>query len=742
MDRRRFLKFIAIAGIISAALTPFIYDIYIKKRPKEELQEDLKPPEEPKEILGILKPKMDTEYWTAYESPSEHGLSLAWGEGYLWLADIYDGTIHQVRETPDGLEIIGFWDLRINPSNVFQMRDITFDGKNLWSVDWGHIQRHNMETMEIEFDYSEDNQNPPWENMHHLWSIAWDGSYIWTAPEQLNRHNSVDYHVEAVYPSGVFPMNMSFRGEGELWISDSVYGFIYRLDMSQLPPQGYPRKDIDTCDCYDLQAEIPPEAYPKIIGVYSIIERPYGIAWSDTNLWVYDLATKMIYKIKKLPDYPLDPKNDYLKEEKYTVPGEIMGEVVWTKDKSPYLIEGLHIPEGSTLIIEPGVKVYVKGEVIVQGTLRAIGTPDKPIIFTHAEWDKYAYGSFFFGDPNHEKVYSEGEEASASILKYVVIRYFSGMGIEISNCLPTIQYCTLEKNMGLLIDLDAGNYTSFKFIGNKISEGGDGIKMEIGPEANISEIIIRENVFTNVNGAAIYIEYRSPRPLKVMVEHNIMDHIFGASNVFDGSFEVVFNNNLLNDLVAYRGFMPSRSYRNEFKYNYLRHIFQAAIQLDEPESYGEVEVKYNTVIDGIVDPSFGNPNITVEYNNILFSPEIEAWPTGPINGLPNNWWGTSDIEEIKKHLYLENGKLDPILDKPNGVGFVRGRVIEKNTGKPISEAEIRIEDRTIYTSVTGEFFTSLRETEDMIEVVAKGYPPKNIELEITPATIKEIEIQI
>jgi len=71
------------------------------------------------------------------------------------------------------------------------------------------------------------------------------------------RHSSEDYHVEAVYPSGVYPMNMAFRNKDELWVSDSVSGFIYKLDMSRLPPHGFPSLKNETCDYFDLQAEVP-----------------------------------------------------------------------------------------------------------------------------------------------------------------------------------------------------------------------------------------------------------------------------------------------------------------------------------------------------------------------------------------------------------------------------------------------------------------------------------------------------
>jgi hypothetical protein len=676
----------------------------------------------------ILRIQEDTEYWIAYESPSEHGLSLAWGDGYLWMADIYDGAIYKAKETEEGLGIVKTWDLRIQPSNVFQMRDITWDGQTLWSVSWGSIQKHDPETMKMIFEYHEE---PPWENMHHMWNIAWDGKHIWSGPEQLNRHNPEDYYVEAVYPSAGFPMNIAFRNESELWVSDSVWGYIYQLDMSQPPPQ--------------------------IINTYSIVERPYGIAWSDKNLWVYDLTTKRIYKIKKLPDFPLDPTNEYLKEENYTFPGEIFGNVTWTLDKSPYVVESIAIPEGSTLTIEPGVKVFVKGEVIIQGTLNAIGTREKPIVFTHVDWDKPAFGDFFFGDPNHEAVYSEGEEASASILKYVTIEYFQN-GIQTLNAFPTIEYSIIRKNLGaagaIQIRLEKGNYSTLKFVGNKISEGGDGIKIEIGPEAKVSNITIKENIFEKINGAPIYIEYRGKNPPEVLIEHNILDYAHGAATIFDGSFNLVFRHNFINDMVAYRGVMPTPDSKVEISYNFIRHTFQAGIQLDDP-SFRNVTVRYNTIIDSIVDSDWGNPNVKVEYNNILFNSEVKVWASGldatenKTARMPNNWWGTPDLEEVRKHIAdskttPDAGPLiiEPILTEPNGIGFLLGLVKDKVTGKPISEAKITIGNITLSSAVDGKFFSAMPEGLQSLTISAPSYQTREFTAEITSAEVNILELEL
>ncbi len=58
---------------------------------------------------------------------------------------------------------------------------------------------------------------------------------------------------------------------------------------------------------------------------------------------------------------------------------------VWTADDSPYLISGdVVVPAGETLVMEPGAHAVFlcRCRMFVEGTLEAIGTEDRPIVFT------------------------------------------------------------------------------------------------------------------------------------------------------------------------------------------------------------------------------------------------------------------------------------------------------------------------------------------------------------------------
>lgn len=68
------------------------------------------------------------------------------------------------------------------------------------------------------------------------------------------------------------------------------------------------------------------------------------------------------------------------------ISGEIQGEVTWTLEESPYVVNiGTTIPAGSSLNIEPGVVVKFPSSFAsldIDGELNAIGTVESPIIFT------------------------------------------------------------------------------------------------------------------------------------------------------------------------------------------------------------------------------------------------------------------------------------------------------------------------------------------------------------------------
>ncbi len=73
----------------------------------------------------------------------------------------------------------------------------------------------------------------------------------------------------------------------------------------------------------------------------------------------------------------------------YKPPTEVSGTVaedtVWTRDRSPYLVRStITVSPNVILTVEPGVEIFIvqNQDFIVDGTLRAVGNKENPIVFT------------------------------------------------------------------------------------------------------------------------------------------------------------------------------------------------------------------------------------------------------------------------------------------------------------------------------------------------------------------------
>ncbi|MBB6609638.1 right-handed parallel beta-helix repeat-containing protein [Pontibacter sp. Tf4] len=63
---------------------------------------------------------------------------------------------------------------------------------------------------------------------------------------------------------------------------------------------------------------------------------------------------------------------------------ETIGTTTWTSDLPHVLLDTVFLPQGATLTIEPGTKIFAgsKGVLLVNGTLKANGTPENRISFS------------------------------------------------------------------------------------------------------------------------------------------------------------------------------------------------------------------------------------------------------------------------------------------------------------------------------------------------------------------------
>lgn len=583
--------------------------------------------------------------------------------------------------------------------------------------------------------------------MHHLEGVGWDGNTLWTALDgTLNRHDEESYEVEAVYPMGAQPAAIAFRGQ-ELWVGDKIWGKIYRLDTSSLPEQGYPTED---GYIFDITAEVPDEADPPVLNTYSIVEKPYALTWSNDNLWVYDLATKCVYKIKKLPETSLDPEDEYLEGgQEFTIPEEVSGNVTWTQENSPYVIEyGFEVPENSTLNIEPGVTILLKqGDFMVRGILQAVGTSDQPIVFSHKDEEDTAWGNFIF----------EGREAGESTLRHVRIQYQDINGVMAINAAPTIEYSAIRHGGGLSYDLETGEYGTIMVRGNRFNEASVGVS--VSAKATVDQIVVRGNTFRYGLAEFLGVDVENG-PTPVVVEHNIVEDFKGAATNFNGNLNLTFRHNLVRNVISYRGIAPAIEGKSNIRYNYFEYV-------DPPiqTAYRDLEnasILYNTMKYpyGPFESNFNKSGVQVEYNNFIPYPKMEIWAIsideidvdtwgGFSAEMPHNWWGTSDRSVIDEHIYDSKDTesrgpliIEPILEEPNGIGFVQGTVINAMTGEPITKATVQVSDASLLTAVTGEFFTALPEGGQRVRVSAAGYRSNEVVVNVTAAESESVVIRL
>ncbi len=147
------------------------------------------------------------------------------------------------------------------------------------------------------------------------------------------------------------------------------------------------------------------------------------------------------------------------------VKGVLKGTVVWTPDKSPYVITGKLVIHG-TLIIEPGVKVYVYNHVIIKidGELLINGTKEKPVIIksfnqssTRWYFDIYRKGTLIVRNAVMDQVKWWVMDGAHVVLEDVIVngvfeaKYSSNSYIMINN--SRLGSLTLHEVKSLRVDI-------------------------------------------------------------------------------------------------------------------------------------------------------------------------------------------------------------------------------------------------------------------------------------------------
>ena len=250
----------------------------------------------------------------------------------------------------------------------------------------------------------------------------------------------------------------------------------------------------------------------------------------------------------------------------------IVGAVVWDKIGSPYnLSDDLVIAPGSTLTIKPGVTIKLSRgtSLIVEGDLRAIGSPSEPILFTSASANPAPgdWGSLRFATLDTTLSYDEsGAFIKGSRLDYCIIEYggtpaqgtpreFLGGAIHCRKSSPYFTHLTLRHNFslyggGIYCHEFASPYIEdCLFLENRAQENGGGLACFF-----YSNAIIKRNVFqantAGEHGGGIYFSFSSPQISGNLIENNSARYQGGGlygSNTVTGAVSKITGNVLLSN---------------------------------------------------------------------------------------------------------------------------------------------------------------------------------------------------
>ncbi|MFQ5858408.1 MAG: SBBP repeat-containing protein, partial [Anaerolineae bacterium] len=573
--------------------------------------------------------------------------------------------------------------------------DATWDGEYAWGMGWSIVQKLKIEGDQL-VPVVQYEMRP---YLHHMAGIASDGQFLWLGgffkldPDHVSQEEILEET-----DSG-----LAYITQME-WVGNYLYAldgskFLYVLDPND------PRGPFQIAQTYALPGE-----------------KPSGLAWDGANLWVSDEETGLIYKIPgtALGGRSYDLMDDYLKpDDTPTVLQNyyVDSDTTLTKAESPYVLNGgLTVAAGVTLTIEPGVRLLFPeySGVSVNGRLVAIGTPQEPIIFSHVDPDTRWSGVMVdpSGDPSQPQ----------SVFRYCRIQH-ADRGIESRNAPIDVQHCWMR---GMPTGLNA-------------PPGGIQIEVANGLDARVAG-----NVAPNI---AMYLG--SGNPAQVTVEDNRGSFIFLRSgytanpasvrrNLLDGGIVVEGATNLEmegNQLGRPLECTPTADAPVTFNGNLIETDYQINGLCRDGTSF---TARHNTVTNGFslswADPAADLLSLLdIHFNNILgganyFLPaEVNIASTQTVD-LSQNWWGTTDTNEVRA---LINDQEDdpnrgraisnPILTAPDPYGFVRGRVFDADTGRPLPEATVEISGTNKMVSADGYFATTLPVGTYTVTATASGY---------------------
>lgn len=296
--------------------------------------------------------------------------------------------------------------------------------------------------------------------------------------------------------------------------------------------------------------------FEKIISVSSDTT-----SYTDGDL---SIATKYYYKVQAYDTAGND--GEISNAVSAVTPGTLTENRVWTKENSPYIIQGdIRLRANYTLTIEPGVEIkftqYDKipdtqgatmTALIIQGSLNAVGTEESPIIFTSAEssprigcWD----GIYFIGTTS-----------TSNLMKYCSI-VFAEKGVKSENSIPVIENCTFSScNEGMEIYLSTTLNIKYNIIQDchiGIVSSGSNIMNNLFSHNEIGAVLLGADSFQyNTLDDLIGVQVQSGSPT---IKNNIIARvastaggIYGIEQTNTSAAPVLSYNNIYNYTVNFQ----------------------------------------------------------------------------------------------------------------------------------------------------------------------------------------------
>ena len=203
------------------------------------------------------------------------------------------------------------------------------------------------------------------------------------------------------------------------------------------------------------------------------------------------------------------------------------GKVLLKEKDSPYVLEqGVVVGENDSLVIEPGVTVLMGefAKLMIQGTIKIVGTNEKPVVFSGADsvanWNGFHIMSsarpFEIKNLTVENAFRNTIFRSSGTLENVsFFNNYYGLWVDESPDV-TLARCTFAHNR-YAISVRAGRVVSN---GTSVSENVYGLYLESGGKLDGDTDLIRNNQESDIRSEASDLKLSKKR-VRRNVWHNI-----------------------------------------------------------------------------------------------------------------------------------------------------------------------------------------------------------------------------